>query len=219
MKRLNLLKTSFILILLLLSTFALRAQTELNDLPTATTWRDFKVGATNPDEVIKVLGKPKKDQAKRSEKVLMIIQPNSGEKFRHILYKKIGNYDSVEFSFNNERLVEMNFLFDQNQMKGLFNRKSNLLPAVKLGELFNTNFFLFNGLPKNSNIGDFEGQKETTVPKVYKQIYSMMGINKETIIMASIDNTTFKSGLKEIFDKPTVENFPGYVQRIQIQSR
>ena len=208
-------------VLILFSAIEFRAQSELNDLPTAISWREFKLNSTSSDEVIKSLGKPKKDQTKISEQSLPDGWTSSakGKRIRNISYKKIGNYDSVEFTFVEERLVGINFLVKQNRMKGLANRKSDLFEAKKLGEVLNTDFILFNGLPKNSKISDYEGQKETTVPKVYKQLYTLLGINKNSIILASIDNTNFKSGIKELFNKPTNELFPGYVQRIRIYSR
>lgn len=207
--------------LILFSTLTFSAQSELSDLPTADSWRGFKLDSTNPDEVIKSMGKPKKDQTKTPEQTLPKDLSNAerGKRIRTVLYKKIGDYDSVEFTFVDDNLVGMNFLIKQNRMKGLANRKSDLLEAKNLSEVFKTDFILFNGLPKNAKLADFEGQKETTVPKVYKQNYALLGINKHSVILVSVDNTNFKSGIKELFGKPTVELFPGYAQRIQIYSR
>ena len=208
-------------VLILFSTLGLFAQSDLNDLPTADSWRAFKLDSSKPEEIIKSLGKPKKDQTKITEPALPKNLSNAerGKQIRTVLYKKIGNYDSVEFTFIDDKLAGMNFLIKQNRMKGLANRKSDFLEAKNLNEVFNTDFILFNGLPKNAKISDFEGQKETTVPKVYKQSYALLGINQDSVILVSVDNTNFKSGIKELFGKPTVELFPGYAQRIQIYSR
>ena len=207
--------------MILFSVISIRAQSELNDLPTGNSWRDFKLDFTTPEKVIESLGKPKKDILNSSERSSLkdVTDSEKSKKVRAITYKKIGDYDSIEFTFIDDVLVGMNFLIKQNKMKGLANRKSNLLPAKDLSEIFTTDFILFNGLAKNAKITDFEGQKETTVPKVYKQSYALLGINSDSVILVSVDNTSFKSGLKEIFDKPTVELFPGFAQRIQIISR
>ncbi|MEO6588371.1 MAG: hypothetical protein ABIP06_03495 [Pyrinomonadaceae bacterium] len=217
----NLHKPLLIAGFILFSVFTFRAQSELNDLPTKNSWRNFKLDFTTADTIVKELGKPKKDQIETLKSSLSkdLTDSSKAVKTRLISYKKIGNYDSVEFTFTDDILVGMNFLIRQNRMKGLANRKSDLFQAKNLSENFETDFIIFNGLPKNAKITDFEGQKETTVPKVYKQNYLLLGINNDSVIFVSVDNTNFKSSIKEIFDKPTVELFPGFTQRIQIYSR
>lgn len=213
----------FVLIgaLLLFSAGVARAQKNSDDLPTATTWRDFRLNITKPDEVIKTLGKPKKDKTEFAENSL----PNGwttadkGKSVRSVFYKKIGTFDSIEFTFADDKLIAMNFLLKQNKFQGIAKSESSIFPAAKMPEVFKTDFLLFQGAPKNAKIADYEGQKETTIPKIYPQYYSLLGINNESVILISIENSSLKSSLKGIFNKPTVQLFPGFAQRIQIFSR
>jgi hypothetical protein len=211
-------KLLFFIGLFLFTGLNLFGQNVSEDLPTTKSWRNFQIDSTNAEEIIKSMGKPSKDKIEISKNSLSKNSENP-KKIRKISYKKIGNYDSLEFIFADNLLVGMNFLLRQNKTKGLAYDVSNLLPAKDLGKLFNSEFLIFYGLPKNSKLSDFEGQKETTVPKVYKQFYSLVNVNKDSGILVSVDNNNFKSGLKEVFGKPTVEFFPGFVQRIQIFSR
>ncbi|HVE57499.1 MAG TPA: hypothetical protein VNB22_11770 [Pyrinomonadaceae bacterium] len=211
-------KWLFFIGLFLFSGLNLFGQNVLQDLPTTKSWRNFLLDSTNAEEIIKLLGKPVKDKIEKSENSLNKNSDNQ-KKIRKISYKKIDNYDSVEFIFADNLLVGMNFLLRQNKLKGLAYDVSSLLPAKDLSKAFDKDFLIIYGLPKNSKLSDFEGQKETTVPKVYKQFYSLLNVNKDSGILVSVDNNNFKSGIKEVFGKPTVEVFPGFVQRIQIFSR
>jgi len=208
-------------VIILSSIITGQAQIKADDLPSATTWRNYKLRESSPDEIIKVLGKPKKDKTEVSEQELFKgwTTADSGKQVRRIDYKKIGAFDSIEFTFLENKLVEMNFLFKQNKRQGIAKSESNLFPAVKIPELFKTDFLLFQGVPKNSKISDYEGQKETTVPKIYPQFYSILGINKDSVILVSVENSSLRSSWKGIIRKPTVELFPGFAQRIQIFSR
>ena len=198
-----------------------QAQSKFDDLPSATTWRSFKLNAALPDEIIKALGKPKKDKTEISKQALANgwTEVDDGKQVRRIAYKKIGAFDSVEFTFVKNRLVEMNFLFKQNKRQGIAKSESNFFPAVKIPELFQIDFLLFQGIPKSSKISNYEGQKETTVPKIYPQFYSILGINKDSVILVSVENSSLRSTWKGLIRKPTVELFPGFAQRIQIFSR
>lgn len=197
------------------------AQSEFTDLPHSVGWRKFQLNQTTNLDVEIVFGKAKKKQTKRSKQTL----PNGwtkydkGKNVQTLSYKELGGYDSVEFAFVEDKLVGISFLLKQNKMKGLLNYISKLLPASKLSEVYKSDFLLFFGIPENSAIADYEGQKETTIPKVYQQKYSLISINKESIILVEVDNTNIKSGIKVIFGKPTAELFPGFVQRIHIYSR
>jgi hypothetical protein len=217
----KLLQIFFISLFILFSVVFGQAQTEIKDLPSTTTWHNFQLGISTPDEILKNLGKPKKDKTEVSEQTLAIgwTRLDAGKQVRKIAYKKLGKFDSVEFTFVENKLAEINLLFKQNKIQGIAKSESNLFPAAKIPELFQIDFLLFQGMPKNSKIADYENQKETTVPKVYSQYYSMLGINKDSVVLVSVENSSLKSSLKGIFNKPTVELFPGFAQRIQIFSR
>jgi hypothetical protein len=197
------------------------AQKLTGDLPTQNGWRDFKLNSTNAEDVLKALGKAKKDKTETfNSSVPSDWSPaKKGQLVRTLSYKNIGDYDSLEFYFIENQFVGLNLLVDQNKQKGLLHNKSTILEAVKIPQIFQTNFLIVQKIPATSKISDYEGQKEPNIPKVYPQIYTMLGISQNSIILVNIDNTNFKSGWRTITGKPTIEFLPGFAQRIQLISR
>ena len=75
------------------------------------------------------------------------------------------------------------------------------------------------GIAKQIKFSDYEGQKETTVPKVYPVSYFMLSVKPDSAILATINNNTWKTIWRDGMKKPTVEMFPGYVETLRIFSR
>ena len=88
-----------------------------------------------------------------------------------------------------------------------------------MSKIYNADFLFMEGLAKGMKLADYEGQKETTVPKVYPGFYFMMTVKPDSAIVATIDNNTWKALWRDAVKKPTVDLFPGYVSNIQIFTR
>jgi len=160
-------------------------------------------------EAVAVLGKPKKDKIEKvkfDQAVPASIRAQMN--FRKLEYRNIDNFSEVYLLFLNERLHSIGFT----------PLKKNL-SASELGKNYDADFLFMEGVPKQLILEQYEGQKETTVPKVYPSEYFMIGIKKDYAILATIDNNTWKAIWRDTMKKPTPEMFPGYVRTMQIFSR
>jgi hypothetical protein len=172
-------------------------------------WKGLSFETSSIQDTIKALGKPKKDKIEKAKFDSAIPSNVKGQmNFRKLQYKNIDDFDEVYLLFLNEKLV--GFEFSPEKKKIL---------ATDLSKLYNADFLFMEGIAKGTKLTDFEGQKETTVPKVYPGFYFMLTAKPDSAIVATIDNNTWKALWRDAVKKPTVDLFPGYVSNIQIFSR
>lgn len=175
------------------------------------TWKGLRFETSTIQDTIDALGKPKKNKIE-NVKVVKTISPNAGAKmdFRKLEYENINEFDEVYLLFLNEKL----FSLELNPKK----KKSML--AADLGKIYSADFLYMEGLPKELDFAAYEGQKETTVPKVYSGgFYYMISVKPDIAILATINNNSWKAIWRDGVKKPTVEMFPGFVSKIQIFTR
>jgi hypothetical protein len=172
-------------------------------------WKNLRLQTSSLAATVNILGKPDKDKIKKAEfdkspaeNVRELIN------FRNLRYKNIDNYREVSLLFLNEMLFGIEFT----------PVKRKIL-AADLGKNFNSEFLFAGGLSKRMNFADYEGQKETTVPKVYPANYYMLSVTRNCAIIAAIDNNSWKAVWRDGIKKPTAGMFPGNVRSIQIFSR
>ncbi|HQU84907.1 MAG TPA: hypothetical protein PKY59_17340 [Pyrinomonadaceae bacterium] len=168
-------------------------------------WNNLELDKTSIDETIKLFGKPKKDEIVRAKTDKSDF---SALVLRKLQFNKIEEYEKVILVFQNEKLVGME----------LFPKKKKIF-AAELLKTYKIDFLFLEGIPKGMKFGDFEGQKETTVPKVYPVSYFMLSAQKNYIVIASIDNDSWKAVWRDTVKKPTIEIYPGFVRTIQIYSK
>lgn len=172
-------------------------------------WKGLSFETSTIQDTIKALGKPKKDKIEKAKFDKTIPSNVSGQmNFRKLQYKNIDDFDEVYLFFLNEKLIGIE----------LTPEKKKIL-ASDLSKIYNADFLFMEGLAKGIKFADFEGQKETTVPKVYPGFYFMLTVKPDLAIIATIDNNTWKALWRDTFKKPTVDMFPGYVSNIQIFTR
>lgn len=174
-------------------------------------WKGLKLEAATPTEALALLGKPRKEKIENiSDQIPASTRAknNNQTTIRKMFFKKIDDFEEVFLTFYNEKLVEIKFSL-----------KKKTLPAKSISNLYNADFLFIESLPKNTKVADFEGQKETTVPKIYPGFYSMLSVRRDVIILASVDNNSWKAVWRDATGKPTVEMFPGYITDLQIVSR
>ena len=172
-------------------------------------WKNLKLTKSSLAETVSILGKPGKDKIEKPEfDNSTANEDRAAINFRKLRYKKIDFYREVELLFLNEKLFGLEFTPE----------KKKLL-AADLGKNFDSEFLFVGGLSKKMVFADYEGQKETTVPKVYPANYYMLSVSRGCAILATIDNNSWKGIWRDGLNKPTAEMFPGTVKTIQIFSR
>lgn len=172
-------------------------------------WKNLKLDSTTPDEAISMFGKPKKDKiVKPRFNKEVSVETQSQMNFRKLEFKKSNEFKSVHLLFLNEMLSTIDLTPNKKKML-----------ASDLENNFETNFLFMEGMPKTLKFADYEGQKETTIPKVYPINYFMLGIKSDMAIIATIDNSSWKSIWRDALSKPSSEMYPGYITNIKIFSR
>lgn len=173
-------------------------------------WKGLELDVSMPQAAISVLGKPKNDKHENFACPISKNETNqSSDNSLHKLYfERIDDFKSVTLIFCNEKLRQIDFVPSKKAML-----------AASLNKIYGSDF-LFLGKPtKAMKFADYEGQKETTVPKVYAALYYMLSVRKNSTIFALINNAGWKTVWRTATGKPTEELFPGYVQKIQVISR
>ncbi|MGB7209792.1 MAG: hypothetical protein WBD27_14105 [Pyrinomonadaceae bacterium] len=170
------------------------------------TWRGLTPGTTTPTDIIKLYGKPQKDRLEEPNIASAVSGPANGETIvRSLVYKKVDGLSKLHLMFSNDKLYSM-IQYPKNKTR----------PASDLTSQFNSDFLFLEGLPKKLDFAQLEGQKETTIPKVYPVAYYMLAVRGDRVILALISNGSFKAMWRDGIKKPTLEMFPGYVESIQI---
>lgn len=172
-------------------------------------WKGLKLGISSVEESKNVLGKPKKDKIEKGKFDKSVTADLRNQmNFRSLQYQKLDGHKLVNLLFLNDKLFSIDLVPEKKKMT-----------AATLSELFVSDFLFLEGLSKEMNFGDYEGQKESTVPKVYPSDYFMLNVKKDRIILATIENQSWKAFWRDINRKPTIEMFPGYVTSIKILTR
>jgi hypothetical protein len=82
-----------------------------------------------------------------------------------------------------------------------------------------TDFVLVEkGVPANSTPSMYEGQKESTIPKIYPPLYYLVSVQSKSFVSAWVAGRG-KAALKQIFGVSTIEPFPGSIIFMDIVSR
>ncbi|HEY8562727.1 MAG TPA: hypothetical protein VIL74_20285 [Pyrinomonadaceae bacterium] len=172
-------------------------------------WKNLRFETSTVGDAVAALGKPDKDKIEKVKFDKAVPAPTRAQmNFRKLHYRDVGNYSEVYLLFLNDKLHSIGFT-----------PQKKSLPAGELGKSYGAEFLFMEAVPKRMNLADFEGQKETTVPKVYPAEYFMLGIKKDYALLATIDNDSWKAVWRDTLNKPTAEMFPGYVRTIQVFSR
>ena len=191
-----------------------RAQDVPQSVQPQKVLQQLQFDVTTPDDVIKLYGTPKADDVDELDSEIfdpwLKIKKNQ-KAFRKLTYKNLSGVEQLFFRFYENKLVKVTFDFKEN--------KSNRMLAHDLQDSFKTDFLRIDGIPKESKISDYEGQKENTIPKVYPGIYLMLSVQPNNIYYAIVANTGFKALWKQLRAKPETQQFPGFVVELQIISR
>lgn len=174
-------------------------------------WNGLTLDASAPADAMRLLGAPKKEKTetivgKIPESVR--VKNNNQTALRRLFFKNGKDFEEAVLTFYNDRLVEIKF-----------SPKKKTLPASTLGGRYDADFLFVERFAKNMRLADLEGQKETSVPKVYPGFYSMISVKPNLVVLAWVDNNTWKTVWRDATGKPTAEMFPGYVADVQIASR
>lgn len=196
--------------------------------PNSSTFTDkllqeLKLDVSSPEDAIKLLGKPAKDEFDDFSlggkhgifqvSIKRIIQTkNNSKAYRKLMYKKLGETDDVTLRFYEGKLVHIIFDYDLGQ-------KEKRIPANSLSGKYKADFIILQGLTKDSKLSDFEGQKENTVPKVYEVLYTLLSVQKDEIYFVRVENNDSKGFWRSIAKKPTKEMFPGFALEMHLISR
>lgn len=173
------------------------------------SWRGLVFNESTPSSAEALFGKPRKDRLEKP-KFYPAVPANVKKELgiRTLEFNKIAGFEKVALMLLN------------NKLRGIVSdAKKNSITGSEVKSIYGGEFLFFETLPKQTDFAQFEGQKETTVPKVYPAVYHMVSVQKDRIVIATIDNDSWKALWRAGIKKPTIELFPGYVQRVHILSR
>ncbi len=191
-----------IFIILVFSVLSVSAQDKFE-------WKGLKFEETSIDKTLDLFGKPNKDKVEKPK----IDKAVAGQvpvelNFRKFQYKNIDIYKEIYLLFLNEKLIAFEFIPQKQKMA-----------AADLPKNFNADFLFAEGNNIEIRFKDLEGQKETSIPKVYPTNYYMIAVKEHYSIVATIDNSSWKAVLRDATNKPTSDKFPGFVKTMQVISR
>lgn len=191
----------FSLVLLLASTLISEAQSD-------TAWKKFSLGISSA-EATKLLGNPDGEKKTGADFEPALSEENRKRKdFRKLTFKNVSGWPKSTYSFLDDKLAAIELW-----------PKNKTVPAAELSSRFGAEFLFIESFSKSISLASFEGQKETTVPKVYPARYHMVAILPDRYVIALINNGSFKAIWKDGFNLPTIRTFPGFVENISIYSR
>ena len=171
-------------------------------------WKGLELGMTSAAVVEKV-GKPKRERMEDAGfKVALPPSTRERQDFKKFTYEKSDGWEKVTLSFLSDRLVGIELW-----------PKNKTLEAASLPARFGLDFLLVEAFAKGVDLGSFEGQKETSVPKVYPATYNMVAVASDRYVISFINNGSLKAIFKDGLKKPTIAMFPGYVESITLIQR
>ena len=183
----------------------------------------LKLDESTPEDAIKLLGTPQADEMDEFDlggknglfqtSIKRFFQTKGGQKvFRKLIYKKHGMTDDLTLRFFEGKLVHIIFDYD-------LGKKSGGITAADLSEKYKIDFVILQGVNKDSKLSDFEGQKESNVPKVYDVLYTLLSVQKDDIYFVRMEYNNQKAFWRSITKKTTKELFPGFVAEMHLISR
>ena len=173
----------------------------------AVDWKGVELGMTSAS-VLEKAGKPKRETVHKSEFYTGPLSGQEKKNLRILTYEKSDGWEKVKLSVLDDRLVSIELW-----------PKNKTLEAASLPTRFGLDFLFVEAFAKGVDLGSFEGQKETSVPKVYPTTYYMLAVAGDRYVTAFINNGSLKAIFKDGFKKPTIAMFPGYVESITIVTR
>ncbi len=206
----------------------------------ADGWRGLVLDVSTPEDAIRVLGKPSKDEDKESVRIWGIDNWLSGKEkqkiFRTLTYKwgKVKGAEFVELAFLEGRLA----LITLQDLPSPDRRDEGWLDPDDLAKVFSLPFKprkreASKNLP---SLSEFQSAAPPQLSK-YETYYDVLGIGDKSFIVAAVDNDKEISGYVGIFgadptagsrekEKKKVRKaidtggkYPGYVSALKIISR
>jgi hypothetical protein len=174
-------------------------------------WRGLILDQSTSEDAIKILGQPVEDKFDRIriQKIDKWIGAAQKEKsFRKLIFKSVDGFDKAELAFSNGKLVLITLDF-----------KKEISPNA-LANIYGIEFRpMVSGIDVAFSPRDYERHKGTTYPKTYPDFYYMVATSEPSFISAWVENTGFKSMMKQLSHATEEGNFPGKVKVIQLISR
>ncbi len=180
--------------------------------PMPDRWRGMILDVTKPEEAIAKLGKPENDNID-GLRIFYVpkkwITKRQGDKiYRKLKWKQPDGLDSVELSFQNNKLVMIEI--DPKQEPA----------AVALSNIYGSQFTpIIGGLNEAFFPQDFERNQGKIYPKRYPAVYYIVSTSERSFIGGMVANNSFGEILKQSVGGTDTDGMPGKVSRIQIVSR
>ena len=175
----------------------------------ATDIFGFQFKQTTTDDATAKLGRPKQELVDQLPTEVRFTGPEKlDDRMKVLIYEPLAEWKKAHLWFLDSKLIAMEF-WPKNKTE-----RANELPSK-----FTTDFLLVANFSKGVDLASFEGQKETTVPKVYPTRYYMLAVRKDCFIIALINNDSVKAIFKQGASRPTTQMFPGYIENVMIFGR
>ena len=218
---------SVTLLILLVVPFLSASSSSVRDDVRPDGWAGMVLDVSSPDDAIRLFGIPAKDKDKVAldlPRPLSWLSDRYKEKvFRTISYKKLRDYEQVQFSFLDGKLVSIVMEAPNGELK------DNWIDPDDLEQLLGASFRPHkrkrnNKLPSPSTfIADSPAELQKDE---YDYFYDMIAVSEKSFIVAVVDNHIYISGL---FKSPDAKRrdkinargpkYPGYVDDVEIVSR
>lgn len=147
--------------------------------PRPDGFRGLILNQTTSKEAIDILGQPVADKIDRLDvsKVGKWLDPKHKEKiFRHLTFKKVGDFRTIDLSFLDDKLMMIELEFGKN------------LKPEKLRNLFGVEFALVGG---PSDLPDKPGQyPRPFFATYYPDSFSLVGISDQAFLWANCSAST-----------------------------
>jgi hypothetical protein len=190
-------------------------------------WGGMVLGISGPPDAIRLFGPAVKDQDKIAldlPRPLSWLSGKCKEKiFRTLTYKKLHNYNQVQFSFLDSKLVSITLEAPNAELE------ENWIDPDDLEALFGISFKpqkrkYHSNLPSPS---EFQANAPAELKKdEYAYWYDMIAVSETSFIVAVADNNQYRARLFESADVKRRKKinargarYPGYVSGIEVLSR
>jgi hypothetical protein len=203
-----------VLATLLLSCISIVAAQE-TDGPKPDRWRGLVLDQSTPQDVIKILGTPKKDRAGGLRTYPLnkrLVLDHNSDGYRKLTYEDLEGIKSVTLVFRNERLV----LIELHPKKKI---SASTLPG-----LYSIEFVpKVSGMETAFNPRDYERNQGRIYPKNYPVVYYLIALTPNSYVSAMIENGGLGNMLlgssRGQAGAGDLGGFPGSATVIQIISR
>ena len=154
--------------------FAASALAQSDGGPRPDGFRGLTLNQTTAKDAIDLLGQPAEDKVDRLDvsKIGKWLDPKHKEKiFRHLTFKKVGDFRSIGLAFLDDRLMMIELKFGKK------------FEPEKLRNLFGVNFAAVGG---PADLPDKVGQyPRPFYPTTYPESFSVVGISDQAFIWAN----------------------------------